>query len=492
MPPSINIDAMFSPKPLQLVSISCNNEAEEGENFIFHEESLQFVLSQVPLGCKISIVTVVGGFRTGKSFLINWFMQYLLHNGNKISTTTLGEDEDNEFDTPKWYECIQSISKEEGFHWNGGEDRVTTGMSLWSKPFFVTNESNENMAVILIDTQGMFDHETSKTQSAFIFGLSTLISSYQIFNVDKRIQEYYLEYLALFSEYGRLSSNNNIDMTNDLEYPEGKKPFQKIEFLVRDWQHFECDGEGDFADLEQEMDIYLKKVMDEHNSGPKGLQDTRNQIYSCFDSVSCFLLTHPGKAVTKNKYTGNVDQIDPTFLRLLDRYCQRVFTNLKPKKMHDGREMIAEELPTLMKAYINMFATGAVTSFPGADTLLEATATANNTNAIKISLHYYDQAMKRLFDRKFVRPDLLQLKHTLYLTQSLKIFEKFATIGNSEAIEDSREELICDISEKYEKTVELNNSRQGVYADCDEKDITGVGALLVGALALGAMILSKR
>jgi len=208
----------------------------------------------------------------------------------------------------------------------------------------------------------MFDHETSKTQSAFIFGLSTLISSYQIFNIDKRIQEYYLEYLALFSEYSRISCNSAKDKSDDLEYPEEqKKPFQKIEFLVRDWQHFECDGEGDFDDLEQEMENYLTKVMDDHSSGPKGLQDTRNQIYSCFESVSCFLLTHPGKAVTKNKYQGKVDAIDPIFLRLLDRYCQRVFTKIEPKKIHNDREMIAAELPALMKAYINMFATGAIT-----------------------------------------------------------------------------------------------------------------------------------
>ena len=316
----------------------------------------------------------------------------------------------------------------------------------------------------------MFDHETSKTQSAFIFGLSTLISSYQIFNIDKRIQEYYLEYLALFSEYSRISCNSAKDKSDDLEYPEEqKKPFQKIEFLVRDWQHFECDGEGDFDDLEQEMENYLTKVMDDHSSGPKGLQDTRNQIYSCFESVSCFLLTHPGKAVTKNKYQGKVDAIDPIFLRLLDRYCQRVFTKIEPKKIHNDREMIAAELPALMKAYINMFATGAITSFPGADTLLEATATANNTNAIKISLHYYNQAMERLLKKKYIRPDILQSRHSMYLTQSLKIFDKFATIGDSEAIEDSREDLMNEISEKHDKNVELNDSRRGVFADSEEK-----------------------
>lgn len=52
---------------------------------------------------------------------------------------------------------------------------------------------------------GMFDNETTMTLTAQIFGLSTLVSSFQIYNVDKRIQEDNLQHLALFSEYGRMA-----------------------------------------------------------------------------------------------------------------------------------------------------------------------------------------------------------------------------------------------------------------------------------------------
>lgn len=43
------------------------------------------------------------------------------------------------------------------------------------------------------------------TLTAQIFGLSTLVSSFEIYNVDKRIQEDNLQHLALFSEYGRMA-----------------------------------------------------------------------------------------------------------------------------------------------------------------------------------------------------------------------------------------------------------------------------------------------
>lgn len=51
----------------------------------------------------------------------------------------------------------------------------------------------------------MFDNESTMTLTAQIFGLSTLVSSFQIYNVDKRIQEDNLQHLALFSEYGRMA-----------------------------------------------------------------------------------------------------------------------------------------------------------------------------------------------------------------------------------------------------------------------------------------------
>jgi atlastin len=61
------------------------------------------------------------------------------------------------------------------------------------------------MAVLLMDTQGMFDNEASMALTAQIFGVSTLISSFQIYNIHSKIQEDNLQHLALFSEYGRIA-----------------------------------------------------------------------------------------------------------------------------------------------------------------------------------------------------------------------------------------------------------------------------------------------
>jgi hypothetical protein len=44
------------------------------------------------------------------------------------------------------------------------------------------------LAVVLLDTQGTFDNQTSMKENTFIFALSTLLSSVQIYNLQGRIQ----------------------------------------------------------------------------------------------------------------------------------------------------------------------------------------------------------------------------------------------------------------------------------------------------------------
>ncbi len=75
---------------------------------------------------------------------------------------------------------------------------------MWSEPFIRTTKSFSG-AILVMDTQGMFDNQTSMSLTAQIFGLSTLVSAYQIYNVEKQVGDDNLQHLALFSEYGRMA-----------------------------------------------------------------------------------------------------------------------------------------------------------------------------------------------------------------------------------------------------------------------------------------------
>ena len=96
----------------------------------------------------------------------------------------------------------------DGFSYKGGSDRNTEGIWLWSEPFVIPSSTvpEGRVCVLLMDTQGMFDCLTGQMLTTSIFGMSTLLSSYQIYNVEKRLQEDHLQNLALFSEFALSSS----------------------------------------------------------------------------------------------------------------------------------------------------------------------------------------------------------------------------------------------------------------------------------------------
>lgn len=473
------------PSARQIISIGTEKDAYA---FTFHEEEMNAILSKVPPGWKVCVVSVVGAFRTGKSFLLSWFLRYLeahcVQRGGAKSNNSDGKD-------GKWFERVQTLNQHEGsFDWRGGKERNTTGMWMWSDPYFLPRKSGDDVAIILVDTQGMFDHETTVGLTASIFGLSTLVSSYQIYNVDKRIQEDNLQQLALFSEYGRMAfeleekaASMGVDVEGEKEDAEKervtsessekvskKQPFQKIEFLVRDWQNFDTEDEEDIAAMEAEMAAYLEDVT--ATRAASDLKDTRDQINSCFEEISCYMMTHPGFAVIKNKYEGDVSKIEPLFMRLMDRYCERVFnTNgsddtadgaprLEPKTVR-GRELSAVELGTYIKSYAQMFEEiGA--NFPKAETMLEATSKANNTNAVSASVEAYTDLMTAIAGPQandYHRPENLMAKHQEASQKALLAFDDMANFGSRNAIVEARDRVMQKIAKDYDVFATLNEGR---------------------------------
>lgn len=344
---------------------------------------------------------------------------------------------------------------------------------MWSQPFIrkISGQSAD-VAVLLMDTQGMFDNETTMTLTAQIFGLSTLVSSYQIYNVDKRIQEDNLQHLALFSEYGRMALD---DSDLDPEQTEGDKgelaskpkPFQRLDFLVRDWQNFEeefdlshdCPESSDnFGKLRKDMEGYLEKVLG--TRAASDLQSTREQISRCFDHVNCYLMPHPGSAVTKLTYKGEVEKIEPFFRGLLNRYVRAIFDESIQPKTVNGRDLTGYELGTFFRVYVALF-TDEDKGFPKAMTMLEATSGANNRNAYDLALRDYKEAMARHIgpDKRYIKDKQLQKVHSEERSASLGTFDSIATMGASDAIESIRSKLAEEIALEFERLKEANAAR---------------------------------
>ena len=477
-----------TPQALNIVSIG---SSEDAYAFTFHDDKLQEILDRVPSHAKVAVVSVVGAFRTGKSFLLSWFLRYLhnMQQQQQKQGTASSSSRDNNNNMP-WYEQVETLERNQGFHWKAGSERYTTGIWMWSHPYILERPNDDDadsapLAVLLVDTQGMFDNETTMNLTASIFGLSTLLSSYLIYNVDKRIQEDNLQQLALFSEFAKVAveSDNDNDNNNNKAESSGEtssqeetpsasslspKPFQRIEFLVRDWPHFEDHDDDkeedheetpDFHRMEQMMEDYLQKAIADRDA--KDLQATREQIVSCFEDITCYGFCHPGFAVEKKRFTGDVDQIETLFLQLLDRFCHRVFDieHMPAKKIHD-RELTAVELGAYIRAYAALFASGA--KFPTAATLLEATASANNTNAVRLAMETLRVEADRVVGPKcsnYLKPEEFEEEIQRIRKKSLEEFRSRANFGSKKMIEESCKKLLAEQETRLEIYRSLNEER---------------------------------
>lgn len=113
-----------------------------------------------------------------------------------------------------------------GFSWKAGIERNTTGIVVWNDIFLYTDtKTGKEIGILIMDTQGLFDNDTTQLNNSRIFALTTLLSSIQVLNLFNRVQEDELQYLQFATEYARYAVNDSSD----------SKPFQKLIFLIRDW-----------------------------------------------------------------------------------------------------------------------------------------------------------------------------------------------------------------------------------------------------------------
>uniref|UniRef100_A0A8C2JZ83 Atlastin-2-like n=1 Tax=Cyprinus carpio TaxID=7962 RepID=A0A8C2JZ83_CYPCA len=396
-------------RPIQIVVAK-----EDDHKFELDAAALEKILMQEHLkDLNVVVVSVAGAFRKGKSFLLDFMLRYM---HNPSSESWMGGD-----DEPLT-----------GFSWRGGCERETTGIQAWSEVFVVEKEDGTKVAVLLVDTQGAFDSQSTIKDCATVFALSTMTSSVQ-----------------LFTEYGRLAMEEIYE-----------KPFQKLLFLIRDWCYpYEHDyglkGGNRF------LDRRLQVKQNQHEE----LQNVRKHIHSCFSSIGCFLLPHPGlKVATNPHFDGRLRDIDDEFKKQLQKLVPLLLApeNLVEKEI-GGAKVTCRDLLEYFKAYIKIYQGE---ELPHPKSMLQATAEANNLTAVAGAKDTYNRTMEQVCggDKPYIAPVDLQRYHEEFKKTSVHQFCAVKKMGGLEFSQRYQQQLETELDEVYTNFVKHNESKNIFYA----------------------------
>jgi len=431
LPPSNDtseIEKAMKGQPLQIIEIS-----DEDHSFKLNEEALNKILSNDKVkDLPVCVVSVAGAFRRGKSFLLDFFLRYLSREGDD---NWMGDDaEDN-------------TKPLEGFHWRGGSERDTTGILIWSEVFTAHTRKGKQVAIVLMDTQGAFDCNSTVRDCATIFALSAMISSVLVYNLSQNIQEDDLQHLQLFTEYGRLAMEDS-----------GDTPFQRLQFLVRDWSYpYEADygAEGGRSILDRRLQVSDFQHVE--------LQNLRKHINACFDRIEAFLLPHPGlRVATDPNFDGKLKDIEPLFIKQLKDFIPMLLSpeNALPRKI-SGAEVKCKDLSRYMRAYVDIFKGD---EMPEPKSMLEATSEANNLASLSEAKDLYTNMMEGVCggDKPFINEHILEIEHLRIRDAALEVFDKKRKMGGESLSSKFRKQLDNEMSDSLEK-YKLNNESKNVF-----------------------------
>ncbi|XP_053239510.1 atlastin-2 isoform X2 [Podarcis raffonei] len=414
------------PRPIQIVLAH-----EDDHNFELDESALERILLQEHIrDLNIVVVSVAGAFRKGKSFLLDFMLRYMY---NKESSSWIGGSQ-------------EPLT---GFTWRGGCERETTGIQIWSEVFVIPKPDGTKVAVLLMDTQGAFDSQSTIKDCATVFALSTMTSSVQVYNLSQNIQEDDLQHLQLFTEYGRLAMEEIY-----------QKPFQTLMFLIRDWS-YPYEHPYGLVGGKQFLEKRLQVKVHQHEE----LQNVRKHIHSCFSNLGCFLLPHPGlKVATNPSFDGRLNDIDDDFKSELRNLVPLLLApeNLVEKEI-SGSKVTCRDLVQYFKAYIKIYQGE---ELPHPKSMLQATAEANNLAAVAGAKDTYNKGMEQVCggDKPYIAPADLERKHQDLKELAIKQFRSVKKMGGEDFCRRYQDQLDEELDEVYANFVKHNDGKNLFYA----------------------------
>ncbi|KAJ1288019.1 hypothetical protein BS78_02G056100 [Paspalum vaginatum] len=362
----------------------------------------------------IAAVSVIGPYRSGKSFLLNQLL---------------------------------SLSCDRGFGVGHMRDTKTKGIWVWGSPVEVDIDGSK-VSVLYLDTEGFESVGKSNVYDDRIFALATVLSSVMIYNLPETIREADISRLSFAVEiaeefYGRVKGQ-------DVAF----EPAKLLWLIQRDF----LEGKS----VQQMVDEALQRVP--NNNGDKSI-DEINQIRDSLEFMggnsTAFSLPQPH--LQRTKLCDMEDQeLDPSYVKRRDQLKQIVASMIKPKFVQ-GRTLNGTEFVSFIEQILEALNKGEI---PSTGSLVEIFNKAILERCLKV----YSERMGRA--GLPVSVDKLQEFHELAKDEARGLFDK-QHFGKHHAAQSifKLDEEIKKVYRNFGQANEYQSSKlcEARFSECEDK-----------------------
>ena len=379
--------------PLQWIT------ADENGNYVQQPEAKEFLKS---LRGPISVVSVVGNYRTGKSFLLNKLLD---------------------------------AKKDERFEMSGTTQSCTKGLWLLRR----TLESDTAGTVLVCDTEGLGSMSATESHDLRVFSLAMLLSSLFIYNQTGPITEHALNQMSLVaevSEHVRISSKEGAASEEDLSVH-----FPRFLLLARDFTLKKVDPE---TGIEVDSTTYLNLALKIRGSADSSKNRVRSSINKLFpiSKRECVTMVRPCNEEDLQHLPELPDEkLRPEFLHSL-REIKKIIRQQATPLTHGDMQITGPQLCHLADLFIDSINSGAVPTIADSWSMVsehECNAAAADARKLFASLLEEARSMKEIRQaNSFLKGSIRKAR------------ERFLSRAVGDAAAPMGEELVAELKQQAE------------------------------------------
>ena len=382
----------------------------ENGKFVISEEAKK-LLSQKS-NDNMGIISLVGKYRTGKSFLLN--------------------------------RVILNRKENFGFGVASTIRPCTKGIWIWSDPLTISNVHNPSpFPAYLIDTEGLGAYDEEINHDSKIFLIAVLISSLFIYNSFGAIDETQVSNLSFVLNLSKTIKIKSVSIEDNEE--ELAKYFPTLLWLLRDFSLKLEDKNGNVITEKQYLENALKELSGLTNSIEEKNR-VRNLIRAYFPERDCFVMVRPteNEEDLQNLQNLNDNKFRKEFLEQSKIFRNKVLKKTKPKRLN-GKMLTGAMLVEFVQNVIDSINAGAIPVIEDSWRYIMKNECIKNTkeliNKFVLDIHQYKDENKN-------KKDFLTNIKKYTKSSADKYIKDFL---NNNLIDD--EENKKEFSEKLEKKI---------------------------------------